>query len=193
MTAFVVLTGEELELEEAADALIRGADHDADCPAYTERQLGRRGARLVVRAEALAELAAAPPQPLRDEIRFLAAASRLTAELRACLLLWVDGWSQQEIALRLRVTQQAVSDRLRRALTICYDAAPISFRLFSHHSVYRPPSRGRRDTPVARCARCGEEVAAGPGRGRYCGSQCREAARHERRQPARNSRQNDSK
>lgn len=176
MSVFVILSPEEIRLELAADALILAHPQDSSLPAYTERQLARRGRRMIP-VDSLAEMTAAPSQSLRDELRFLASVSRLSAELRGCLNLWIDGWTQQEIAQACAVSQQRVSQRLRAALRICYDAAPLSFRRFSYHTIYRPPRRIRKEMITRRCARCGEEFPLGNGAGRYCSTSCREAAR----------------
>jgi hypothetical protein len=177
--AYVLLTPEQLALEAAADELLRHAVPDPERPVYTERQLARRGRRLVS-SDVLAEMATAPPQPLRDELRFLAAVSHLSAEQRGCLNLWLDGWSQREIAEAYGVCQQRISQRLRVALRICYDATPISFRRFSYHTIYRPPRRRKQIAWARRCIRCGEEYPAGIGCGRYCSTACRHAAEHTR-------------
>lgn len=178
--AYVLLTPEQLALETAADELLRQAVPDPEQPVYTERQLVRRSRRMVS-TDALAEMAVAPSQPLRDELRFLASVSRLSAEQRGCLNLWIDGWSQSEIAEAYGVCQQRISQRLRAALRICYDATPISFRRFSYHTIYRPPRRRKHAGLVHRCIRCGEEYLAGIGCGRYCSTACHHAAEHARR------------
>jgi hypothetical protein len=181
MSLFIVLTPEEAALERAADALLRAQPPDPERPAYTERQFAQRG-RCLVSVEHLVQTVAAPPQPFREELRFLASVSRLDPDSRRYMRLWTDGWSQQEIAAALNVSQQYVSQRLHHALRLCYDVAPLSFRRFSHHTIYHPPEKRRRSRIMARrCARCGEEFPLGLGHGRYCSSLCREPALREGR------------
>jgi DNA-binding CsgD family transcriptional regulator len=168
MGPYVVLTREELLLEVAADSLLAAVPRDPDYPVYTERQLQRHGSRLRVPAERLARLATIHGTDFRDELRFLASVTDLTLTERACLRLWSDGWTQQEIASKLRASQQWVGKALRRALQQCYDSTPLSFRSFCHHTIYRPPSR-RREPPLARrCAVCGEIFEGSRCNGWYC-------------------------
>ena len=173
------LTPEQLALEHVADRLLETFPADPERPAYTERQLARHGGRLVVLSiHALSEMIVAEPQEFRDELRFLMSVTRLRPEHRRCLRLWVDGWSQWEIADAYRVHQQTVSYRLRRALRACYDSMPLSFRRFSYHSVYRRPHKGRGLAMMRICAQCEEYFPLGLGSGRYCSLHCRESAHH---------------
>lgn len=180
----IVLPPEETALEDAADALLRQAPKDPERPSYTERQLARRAYR-TVSIERLVETAALPPQSLRDELRFLASVSRMGRETRRYLRLWLDGWAQSEIAEGCKVTVQNVSRMLRRALRICYDAEPLSFRQFSHHTVYKK-RRARGPMIVRRCVHCEEEFSLEAGQGRYCSDRCRRAARRARRNSKKN-------
>lgn len=173
MGLFVPMTPQERKLEEAADLLIRSMPRDPDHPAYTERQLDRRGPRLIS-VDGLLESRAALAQSLADELRFLMSVSHLQPIPRLCLRMWSAGHDQQEIAQSFGMSQQRVSQYLRRALLVCYDNAPISFRQFSHHSIYRRPSRVRRYAMLRRCAWCGDEFPAGLGSGRFCSIPCRE-------------------
>lgn len=177
MKLFVVLTPEQLALEREADRLLGAQPRDPERPAYTERQLARRGPRLIS-VDALAEQAVAPSQPLRDELRFLASVSRLEPGLRLTLRLWIEGWSQQEIAAACHLSQQRVSQRIQKALRVCYDNAPLSFRQFSHHTLSRKLRRSSRTEALRRCVECGEAFLASLGCGRYCSTLCHEAAAH---------------
>jgi hypothetical protein len=163
-------------LELMADHLLRTAPGDPERPVYTELQLSRRWKR-VVSIEALAQRSACTPQSMRDELRFLLSMARLEPEFRRCLKLWIDGWNQQEIAAAFNVPQQTVSYRLRKALKVCYDAAPLSFRRFSQHTIYRKVRRLRRLSILRKCLQCGEEYPLGIGYGRYCSSGCGETAK----------------
>ncbi len=136
----IALSPEQLALETAADRILDAAPPDAGCPTYTERQL-RRHACVAVSLEDIVDRSMGPTQALRDELCFLAAVTPLQRDARAVLRLWTDGWSQEEIAGACGMSQQRVSQRLRRALAACYDSTPISFRRFSHHTIYRPPRR----------------------------------------------------
>jgi len=177
MAVFIVLTREERALERAGDMALRALPPDLERPAYTERLLARRSRRLIS-MDALIENAATAPEPLRDELRFLASISRLEPKSRCCLILWIDGWTQREIAAALRVSQQSVSQWLRRALRACYDMSPLSFRRFSQRSIYRPPRRRRGPATLRRCAFCKGEFPPGSTGGRYCSTYCRQAAAH---------------
>jgi hypothetical protein len=153
----------ERDLEEAADRLLSEAPRDPERPAYTERHLARR-VRLVTPIEAVAETIAPPVQSLCEELTFLLSVSRVDQDSRRCLQLWIDGWSQLEIAEAIGTSQQRVSQRIRIALEACYDATPISFGKFSEHTVYRPPRHGDRRAGFRRCVRCGETLDSPHGR-----------------------------
>src|SRR5262252_2307615 len=99
-------TLEEETLEQQADALLSQAPADRERPAYTERQLSRHGIRVDLKRLALTS--PSPEQPLRDELKFLASVSLIAPEQRRCFQLWIDGWSQREIADACRVSQQFV-------------------------------------------------------------------------------------
>ena len=177
MSVYVVLPREDDLLEQAADVLLAALPIDQDHPAYTERQLEHQGLTLRVPVEDIGEMEVAEPQSLRDELRFLASVTELSPAERWCFKLWADGWSQREIAEKLRASQTYVGQRLRSALLSCYDATPLSFRHFCRHSVYRPPSSSRSGSVLRVCERCGEEFSGRAGSGRFCGSFCRRAAR----------------
>ena len=165
----------EAFLELVADHLLSSVPRDPERPAYTERQLSRRWRR-AVNIEALSQRSTCTSQPMRDELRFLLSIVRLDPEFRRCLKFWIDGWTQQEIAEAFNVPQQTVSYRIRQGLAICYDAAPLSFRRFSQHTIYRKARRARRLAILRRCITCGEEYPLGCGHGRYCCEGCGEAA-----------------
>lgn len=141
MPVRVLLEREQLALEEAADRLLRSLPRDPACPTYTERQISRRG-KVIVSLDEIADRVTAPVQSLSDELRFLAAITPMHPTARTVLNLWTQGWTQTEIAHACGMSQQRVSQRLRSALTACYDSTPLSFRRFSYHSIYRPPRRG---------------------------------------------------
>lgn len=171
------LTPEQAAFEQVADRLLQTFPRDPERPAYSERQLARHGTRVSkVSFHRISEMLVAEPQEFRDELRFLMSVTRLRQEYRRCLQLWVDGWSQEEIAAAYGVHQQTVSYRLRRSLRACYDSAPLSFRRFSQHSIYRRPAK-RRDSALLRvCAYCEEHFSLGIGLGRFCSVPCRERA-----------------
>ena len=173
------LSDEQLAMERVADRMLETFPPDPDRPAYTERQLARHGKHLVVVSiYNLSERMVAEPQEFRDELRFLMSVTRLRPEQRRCLRLWVDGWNQWEIARAYGVPQQTISYRIRRALRACYDSAPLSFRRFSYHSIYRKPRNGREFSILRKCAHCEDAYSLGVGLGRYCSLRCRETARH---------------
>lgn len=175
MPCFVVLTREQIELEQAADALLSGTEHDPEQPVYTERTLRRREPPLRVSVDRIAHLESIRGQSLRDELRFLAAVTPLTRVEKACFSEWVDGWSQREIAHRLRLPQQTVCRLLHSALTQCYDSTPLSFDAFCKRSIYRPPSHELRRFKRRVCKGCGEEFAARSRRGVFCSLECARA------------------
>lgn len=164
----------ERELEEAADRLLRAAPADPERPAYTERRLSRR-ARLTASIELLAATAAPPCRSLRDELAFLLTVSEIDQDSRRCLRLWIDGWTQAEIAAAIGISQQRISQRIRVGLRACYDASPISFERFSHHTIYRAPSHSPARSHRRRCLRCAEVLDPDRMRGRLC-QDCRAAA-----------------
>src|SRR2546423_1491563 len=129
------MTPDQLALEVAADALLEDISPDPERPVYTERQLARKTPRLID-IQVMVERSFTQTESLGDEIGLLASVGRMTRENRRCLKLWIDGWSQREIAEAFEISQQFVSQRLRKALRACYDSAPISFRRFSHHTIY---------------------------------------------------------
>lgn len=163
--------------EELADDLLARLEPDPNTPVYTEQQMLRKGRRLV-RLDLADQSEDAAPQTARDELRFLASVSHLAPDSRLCLELWLDGWRQAQIAGVLGISQQRVSQRVRAALVQCLDLAPISFRAFSYHSIYRPPRKTRPAGIQRSCAWCGEPYLVSLGCGRYCCSLCRETARH---------------
>jgi hypothetical protein len=170
--------------EDLADELLAQQQKDPDLPVYTEQQMLRKGRRLV-RLDVATLNEPACPQSVRDEIRFLASVSHMPQDTRLCLDLWIDGWTQQQIAANLHISQQRVSQRVRAGLTQCLDLAPISFRAFSYHTIYRPPRKTRPCGIQRTCAWCGEPFLLSLGYGRYCSSVCRETARRapRRRRP----------
>ncbi len=177
MPIIVVLTQEQLRLEQEADALLAAHPVNNECPAYTDRQMERRGAMLRIPVERIAELPALPSQSLRDELRFLASVTELTVAQRFCFKLWIDGWSQQEIAAKLRASQQHVARHLHHALVSCYDSTPLSFRHFCRKAIYRTPVKSRADSRARACYHCGEMYSGRIGNGRYCSPTCKQAAR----------------
>lgn len=141
MTGFMALTRKERALERAADMIITSLPRDPERPAYTERQLARRGRRQIPAGVRTVLHAQGTAQPFQDELRFLATLSRLGPETRRCLSLWADGWTQREIAQALGLSQQRISQRLRQALRLCREHSSLSFRRFSHHTLHRPSRR----------------------------------------------------
>lgn len=172
-SAEVIQEMREQFLEMAADYLLRKTGRDPERPAYTERQLARKWPRAIC-LERIPRDASAP-QSLRDELRFLMSITRMDQEDRRCLKLWADGWTQQEIAEAYNVRQQVVSYRLQKSLQACYSSAPVSFRKFSQHTIYRKRSRVRTTAGSRRCAECRETFLAILGIGRYCCEECRKA------------------
>lgn len=145
----------------------------------SERQLSRTN-HLLLPLDKLAILPSAPTQSFRDELRFLLSVSRMDRPSRLCARLWIDGYTQTEISRALGTSQQSISNRLQTALRNCYDMSPVSFRLFSRRSIYRPPRRGRSTWPERRCLRCGEMFPLRNGLGVFCSQQCRELSRRRR-------------
>lgn len=169
----VVQEMREQFLEMAADYLLRKTPRDPERPAYTERQLARKWPRALCVDRIPCDASA--PQSLRDELRFLMSITHLDREDRRCLKLWADGWTQQEIADAYNVRQQVVSYRLHQALRACYNSAPVSFRRFSQHTIYRRRSRVRTTVGSRQCAECREVFLAILGFGRYCSEECQQA------------------
>ncbi|MEP6755856.1 MAG: hypothetical protein ABJA67_10170 [Chthonomonadales bacterium] len=181
MAIFVMMTREQLGLEADADEMLRNTDVERDYPFTTENNLSRRGL-IQVPLEAIAEWATAPTQSYCDELKFLISISALPQQVRGCMRLWSEGYSQCEIALMTRVSQQCVSKRLREGLRVCYDSSPVTFRRFSQHTIYRPPQKPNSTTKYSRCLRCGDKYSVGAGAGRYCSTECRqESIRRNRR------------
>ncbi|MCC6730129.1 MAG: helix-turn-helix domain-containing protein [Chthonomonadales bacterium] len=178
MADYSDLTPEQRALERAADELLAALPADPRAPARPERRMRAAGGRAMLSLDRLAEMPVAPSQPLRDEIAFLVSVTALPARARLCLGRWADGYSQSEIAARLGVSQQRVSQILRQALAACYANAPLSFRRFSFHTIYRPPRHSRPLVALRICARCGETFPLHLGWGRHCSRACAEAARH---------------
>lgn len=194
MPIFVILDAEQRSLEAAADALLRTVPPDCERPFYTERRLAQKELRMVhiAQVDGLADMERAPSQSFREEVRFLAAVSRLDDALRICLLLWVDGWRQQDIATALRISQQGVSRRLQAALRICYSALPLSFRHFSHRSLYRTPAHARQVGWTGSCAHCGEPFMSRGREARFCSSACRSDSKKARLVPKKIEKKLDS-
>lgn len=169
---------EQRTLEQLADRLIEAFPPDPQRPVYTEIQLARKAGRNHRTYSAgLSEMQVAEPQEFCDELRFLISVTKLSPELRRSLQLWIEGWNQLEIARAFGVSQQTVSHRIRLALSICHDAAPLCFRRFSYHTIYRRPYR-RRDILLRRCSHCDDVYMLGLGVGRYCSQLCQETALH---------------
>jgi hypothetical protein len=167
------LTARQVALERVADRLLETFPDDPERPAYSERRLARRGSGWMRSINSLAVEVVAEPQEFRDELRFLMSVTRLRPEIRRCLRLWVDGWSQYEIAEAYRVAQQTISYRLRTGLRACYESVPLSFRRYSYHSIYRRPHKGPELGLVRICVHCEEVYLMGLGAGRYCSERCR--------------------
>jgi hypothetical protein len=175
MPMYVVLTPDELRLEQEADELLARSEPSPDLPVYTERQLREKEPPRRVTVNQIADLPSIRSQSLRDEMRFLASVSELTPKEAVCLRLWMDGWSQSDIAVRLGASQQLICRLLRQALIQCYDSTPLAFSVFSHHTIYRRPSKaGERPQPRL-CAGCGEVFEGTLRRGRYCSVECAKA------------------
>lgn len=174
MPGFIYLTPDEAAMEQAADDLIALAARDPERPAYSERQLARHGERLIISLDRVSEAAIAEmPQSFRDELRFLASISHLKSEARRVLRFWIDGWTQTEIAEAFQISQQFVSRRLRRALRICYENAPVTFRQFSFHTISQPRRRSTRPMNSRVCLNCGYRFNPANEPGRYCSETCK--------------------
>ena len=180
MAVYVTLSGADWNTELMADRILspwlkKGGQF------CSERNLSRRGKNMVpIPVDYLVQMEAAPSQSFREELRFLISVTRQAPKVTSCLLLWVDGYTQSEIALRLLVTQQCVSARLRQGLIKCYDSSPITFRAFSRHTIYRRPTRGRYKFPQRWCLYCREPFPSPSGFGRYCGEKCSCSASRDR-------------
>lgn len=172
MRTWVTLTEEQAALEKRADEMLRSAPMDPERPAYTERQLARHGYNRLIHNLDLPR-AAAVQTDIRGELQFLASISRLQPFAHTCLRLWIDGWTQTEMARTMGISQAEISRQLRAALRICYDNTPISFRAFSRHTTYRRPAHVRKSPSQRRCIACGEIFLLHTGEGRFCGSDCR--------------------
>lgn len=171
--------GREIDraLEERADALLRGAEPDAQYPAYTEAQFARHGEgkRLPLDDGFLENvLAVATRKEWLDEIYFLAGLACLSGAEKIVLTAALAGDTQEESRRRFvpALAQQQVSRLLRSALNKCY-ATDLSFSRFSSHTIYRRPARRRHMERGGRCLRCGDWFAYGSGAGRYCSERCR--------------------
>lgn len=178
MAVYVILSPEQLALEEQADALLGGLIPDPDRPFYTEKRLLRRE-RYAIHVDALADVISSPSLSLQDEVHFLMSLSRLPRVQRLCLELWLDGWSQQDIAKTVNLCQQRISQLLACALRVCYSLRPLSFREFSRHAIYHAPAH-RRQQLEGMCLFCGEAYPRGAGWGRYCSERCQETSKHNR-------------
>lgn len=132
------VSANDTDLEAAADALLTTEHRDPDAPCYTDRQLRRRSHTVDGLGE-LIDICSGAAQGAYDELVFLIQAAHMRTEDRLCLGLWVDGWTQAEIAAAMGVSQQRVSRWFRSGLAACIETAPPSFREFSRRFVYRAP------------------------------------------------------
>ena len=171
----------EQVLEEQADALLRRAGWDAQCPAYTEAQLARHGqGKRVPLEDGFLEnvLAVMGRQEWLDEMRFLAGLACLSGAEHSVLMAALDGDTQEESRRRFvpALSQQTISRLLRSALGKCY-ANDLSFSVFSRHAIYRRPARRRHMERGGYCLRCGDWFPYGAGAGRYCSERCNNSRR----------------
>ncbi len=182
---------EEAEKERYADYLLHCADAARGGPehglrAYTETQLvrkvsGRVTTRLEITTGSVADWR--PAETTVNAIRFLMSVSCLSARERFFLRAWMLGWTQQESAARWKDTYgneggAVISGVLKRALLKCSDSMPITFTLYSRHTIYRKPARRIDGVQLSTCLHCGEPYPRGTGFGRYCCVACRFAAIH---------------
>jgi hypothetical protein len=174
-----------IQAEQEADTWLRSVARDTTYPAYTEKQLARKGqGRCVLDVEDIQEtiLATGPVVSAQEEIRFLMTLTALTAQERCVVEGWLSGWTQTEMQSQWaealgHIGQQTISKILRRSLRKLLDVHSVSFSAFSRHSLYRRPTR-RRVAWKERCCRgCGEPYVQGMGEGFYCSQFCREAKR----------------
>ena len=175
MGMFVMMSKDQLGLEEESDATLRSKNSESEYPYTTECNLSRRGL-VRVSLNSILEWRVAPSQNYCDELKFLISVSNLPRFLRPCLRLWAEGYSQSEIALITQTPQQTISNRLRKGLQICYDNTPVSFRRFSEHTIYRSPSHAPISSHRANCVRCGTTFVISIGIGRYCSVECKQVS-----------------
>ncbi len=181
MGPYVILSEEDWATEFRADAILAQWKIKGERSFSTERCMSRRGGSLIrLSVDYLLEVEAAPGQSFREELRFLISISHLSAVVKSCLKLWVDGYTQTEIANQLMVSQQTVSTRLKQGLNICYDLAPISFRAYCKRSIYYKPTKAPERITHRMCVYCHTLYQATPGRGRYCSGKCIAYARKAR-------------
>ncbi|MCL5283723.1 MAG: hypothetical protein M1330_03295 [Armatimonadetes bacterium] len=177
MSNWVTLSWPKWELEQKADDLLRSERREGDSPVYTEKQLARRG-RAAIPVEQIEDWVADERRMRYDELRFMLATSRLSGADRLCVDLWLDGYTQHEVAEVMGVKQQAVSRRLRQALKRLWEEGALSFWEFSRRVIYRRPVHSHKYCISRICRRCGEEFLVGLGCGIYCSDRCREAGKH---------------
>lgn len=175
---------DEWELEEAADALIRGLPLDPNCPTTTEYQLMRPRCegRWLGFADVADAVAGDCRQSAVEELEFLLHFVALSARERASLLGWMSGCSQEEASEPEQTglpscSQQTVSKSLVRGIRKCWNAAGgLTFRAFSRHTIHHPVA-AREHGRMLQCPRCDEWFRVGLGCGRFCSSGCKEASR----------------
>ena len=177
MAYHVRMSPEDRRLESMADKLIDKCSHDAEFPVLREKSLAYSGRKLI-NLEWIPENTAALPQSQREELLFLITVTCMTEDVRLCLQLWIDGWTQCEIASIMVICQQRVSQLLRKGLRDCFENVPISFREFSKHTVYHHPYHVSEKSIIRYCIRCKEAYESGKGHGKYCSVQCAESHRH---------------
>jgi hypothetical protein len=165
------MSREQLENEEAADALLQTAKPIRRRGYHSEKQLAKRDS-LCVPIDTLLHECSVAPQSLREELLFLSSVSGLAGPPLRHLRAWIDGYSQCDIAAATGLTQQRVSQQLRIALFRCYDMHPVSFREFSRRTIYRKPHRQPSVGMYRTCRVCSEPYLLTLGEQGCCSSRC---------------------
>ncbi len=154
-----------------ADLVLQWAGGDEERPFDREGRMVRRHSRSMVDGRWSMVEEAAESQEAVEELRFLADVANLRPGERMLVKLWIEGWTQAEIAGKLGRLQPEVSRDLKRAQRRCYDMAPVSFRRFSYKPLYRPRRRWEvRHRRV--CAGCGDVFYWVDRAVRYCCAEC---------------------
>ena len=146
------MSREERLLESLADELIGKYDRNEEYPARSEESLECSG-RNALNMEGVVENAHAIAQADREELLFLIPVTTLEDDVRLCMQLWTDNWTQREIASVMGICQQRVSQLLDKGKHACYENRSVCFREVSRHT--RPRHR-RSERAIRYCISCGE-------------------------------------